>query len=182
MLAGQKTEFKVRFWLFTSFIGIMCCLTILSAADNAFADTVTMQSPTSGKKVDVRLEQDSNDTNYNFKITFLQHNSQTVQVHIDYDFRILQNGTIIFDAAKSTNQKILHTAEGIVTIPYKFKDNGSYHANVTVNGIYFLPIDPESATFPVVVTPEFPSAIIASAGLFVVVIVFIRTQKFQRIT
>jgi hypothetical protein len=46
----------------------------------------------------------------------------------------------------------LHTAEGIVTIPYTFQQQGAYIMNITVYGILFNPIKPEVAQFPVSVS------------------------------
>ena len=46
----------------------------------------------------------------------------------------------------------LHTSEGIVTIPYTFQGPGDYTINVTVYGILFNPIKPESADFTIKVT------------------------------
>src|SRR5438105_228264 len=125
-----------------------------------------MMSTTSGGKLDVKLEQTVTDnTNYSFKVTFLQPKSQTVQVHIDYDVAVLKNGVEIFSAAKSTNQPLLHTAEGIITIPYKFSDTGDYQIKVTLYGVLFVPINPETAQFNIKVAPEFPSGgMVAAAG------------------
>jgi hypothetical protein len=43
----------------------------------------------------------------------------------------------------------LHTAEGIVTTPYTFQQQGAYIITITVYGILFNPIKPEVAQFPV---------------------------------
>jgi hypothetical protein len=48
--------------------------------------------------------------------------------------------------------KPLHTAEGIVTIPYTFQGPGDYLVSVPVYGILFNPIRPESADFTIKVT------------------------------
>ena len=82
-----------------------------------------------------------------FKISFLQPSSQTVQVHIDYDFAILKQDKEIFRASSITGQPLLHTAEGIVTIPYKFDQGGQYLLQISVMGINFIPIKTEQALF-----------------------------------
>jgi len=90
----------------------------------------------------------------NFKISFDQKSGAVVQPHIDYDFVITQNGKQLFQAsalAGHPNQP-LHTAEGVVTIPYTFQQSGSYQITVTVYGILFNPINPEKAQFPITVT------------------------------
>ena len=80
-------------------------------------------------------------------ITFLQPSSQTVQVHVDYDFAITNNDKEVFRASTKTGQPLLHTAEGIVKIPYKFDQGGEYSLQVSVMGINFIPIKTEQALF-----------------------------------
>jgi hypothetical protein len=46
-----------------------------------------------------------------------------------------------------TGQPLLHTAEGIVTIPFKFNSSGNYTLEVAVMGINFVPIRTEYASF-----------------------------------
>jgi hypothetical protein len=82
-----------------------------------------------------------------FMITFLQPSSQTVQVHVDYDFAITNNDSEVFRASTKTGQPLLHTAEGIVKIPYKFDQGGEYSLHVSVMGINFIPIKTEQALF-----------------------------------
>ncbi|HEX7817940.1 MAG TPA: hypothetical protein VF419_01045, partial [Nitrososphaeraceae archaeon] len=82
-----------------------------------------------------------------FMITFLQPSSQTVQVHVDYDFAITNNDGEVFRASTKTGQPLLHTAEGIVKIPYKFDQGGEYSLQVSVMGINFIPIKTEQALF-----------------------------------
>jgi hypothetical protein len=80
-------------------------------------------------------------------ITFLQPSSQTVQVHVDYDFAITNKDKEFFRASTKTGQPLLHTAEGIVKIPYKFDQGGEYSLQVSVMGINFIPIKTEQALF-----------------------------------
>jgi len=109
---------------------------------------------TSGGTLDVNLESAPNpiksgqETNY--KVTFHQKGTDTVQVHIDYDFVILKdNNTEIFKASQQTGQPLLHSTEGIVTIPFTLKESGSYIIRVSVMGINFIPITTEFADFSV---------------------------------
>ena len=111
-------------------------------------------SSTSGGTLDVKLESTSNpiksgqETNY--KVTFLQKGTDTVQVHIDYDFIILEDNNIeVFKASQQTGQPLLHTAEGIVTIPFTSEEAGNYTIKVSVMGINFIPMATEYADFPV---------------------------------
>src|SRR4026208_1713508 len=112
------------------------------------ADT---KQATDGKSVDIDLQIQpfpvTQNGNSQFKITFLQPSSQTVQVHVDYDFSISKMNSEVFRASSSTGQPLLHTAEGIVSIPYKFNQEGEYSVQVSVMGVNFIPIKTEQALF-----------------------------------
>jgi hypothetical protein len=112
------------------------------------ADT---KEATAGKSLDIDLQVQpfpvTQSGNSQFKITFLQPSSQTVQVHVDYDLSISKMNSEVFRASSSTGQPLLHTAEGIVTIPYKFSQGGEYSVQVSVMGINFIPIKTEQASF-----------------------------------
>ena len=112
------------------------------------ADT---KGATDGKSLDIDLQIQpfpvTQSENSQFKITFLQPSSQTVQVHVDYDFSISKMNSEVFRASSSTGQPLLHTAEGIVSIPYKFSQEGEYSVQVSVMGINFIPIKTEQALF-----------------------------------
>lgn len=89
------------------------------------------------------------------KVQFLTKGTDTVQPHIDYDLIIKDSGgKQVFSASQLAGQSgaPLHTAEGTVTIPYTFQGPGDYTIDVTVYGILFNPIKPESADFTVKVT------------------------------
>ncbi|MGA8739207.1 MAG: hypothetical protein WB501_09290, partial [Nitrososphaeraceae archaeon] len=99
-----------------------------SAANATLSKTIQITSAdtkgaTDGKSVDIDLQIQpfpvTQSENSQFKITFLQPSSQTVQVHVDYDFSISNMNSDVFRASSSTGQPLLHTAEGIVSIPYK---------------------------------------------------------------
>ena len=65
----------------------------------------------------------------NFKVTLDRKGSSAVQPHIDYDLTITKDGKQVLQAsalAGHPNQP-LHTAEGIVTIPYTFQQPGWVH-------------------------------------------------------
>ena len=89
----------------------------------------------------------SKDVDSQFMITFLQPSSQTVQVHVDYDFAITKDDNEVFRASSITGQPLLHTAEGTVKIPYKFTQDGEYSFQVSVMGINFIPLKTEQALF-----------------------------------
>jgi hypothetical protein len=69
---------------------------------------------------------------------------------IDYDFIILsEDDKELFSAAKQTDQPLLHTAEGIVTIPFTLQEPGSYTVRVPVMEINFIPMPTEYPEFPI---------------------------------
>ena len=113
--------------------------------------TADSKAATDGNSVDIDLQIQpfpiSKDVDSQFTITFLQPSSQTVQVHVDYDFAITNNDGEVFRASTKTGQPLLHTAEGIVKIPYKFDQGGEYSLQVSVMGINFIPIKTEQALF-----------------------------------
>ena len=82
-----------------------------------------------------------------FMIKFLQPSTQSVQVHVDYDFAITKMKSEVFRASTKTGQPLLHTAEGTVKIPYKFDQAGQYSIQISVMGINFIPIKTEQALF-----------------------------------
>jgi hypothetical protein len=109
------------------------------------------KAATDGNSVDIDLQIQPfpipKNVDSQFMITFLQPSSQTVQVHVDYDFAITNNDSEVFRASTKTGQPLLHTAEGIVKIPYKFDQGGEYSLQVSVMGINFIPIKTEQALF-----------------------------------
>ncbi len=127
-----------------------------SATNTTLSKTIQITSAdtkeaTDGKSVDIDLQIQpfpvTQSENSQFKITFLQPSSQTVQVHVDYDFSISKMNSEVFRASSSTGQPLLHTAEGIVSIPYKFSQEGEYSVQVSVMGINFIPLKTEQALF-----------------------------------
>lgn len=133
-------------------ITVYCSSLLFSFAQTTNAISADIKQ-TSGT-LDVKLEstpspiKSGQETNY--KVTFLQKGTDTVQVHVDYDFIILKdNNTEIYKASQQTGQPLLHTAEGVVTIPFTLKESGSYIIRVSVMGINFIPITTEFADFSV---------------------------------
>jgi hypothetical protein len=118
-----------------------------------------MKKQTSGGALDVILQPSPQPVVHtrqtSLKVQFMTKGSETVQPHIDYDLIIKDsNGKQVFSASQLAGQsgKPLHTAEGIVTIPYTFQGPGDYLVSVPVYGILFNPIRPESADFTIKVT------------------------------
>ena len=118
-----------------------------------------MKKQTSGGALDVILQPSPQPVGHTgqtlLKVQFMTKGSNTVQPHIDYDLIIKDsNGKQVFSASQLAGQsgKPLHTAEGVVTIPYTFQGHGDYSVSVPVYGILFNPIRPESADFTIKVT------------------------------
>ncbi len=112
------------------------------------ADT---KAVTDGNSVNIDLQTQpfpiTKNVDSQFMITFLQPSTQSVQVHVDYDFAITKMNSEVFRASSETGQPLLHTAEGIVKIPYKFDQGGQYSVQISVMGINFIPIKTEQALF-----------------------------------
>ena len=110
---------------------------------------------TTGGSLDVNITSSPEviitDNEAKFKITFFEPGTNKIQVHVDYDFQVLENGEEIFSAAKQINQPLLHTAEGSVTIPFVFSSPGIYLIKIPVLGINFIPINPEYAEFKFII-------------------------------
>src|SRR5580765_5522575 len=82
-----------------------------------------------------------------FKITFRQPSTQSVQVHVDWNFVISKINKVVYNTADVYGQPVQHTAAGIVFPTYKFQEGGEYLLKITVVGINFIPITPEQALF-----------------------------------
>ncbi len=135
-------------------LGSFITITFLGGA--TFADSFGVTDPslvqsTTGGSLDVNISPSPEVINTNdevkFKINFFEPGTDKIQVHVDYDFQILNNGEEIFSAAKQISQPLLHTAEGSVTIPFTFSSSGDYSIKIPVLGINFIPINPEYAKF-----------------------------------
>jgi len=109
------------------------------------------KAATNGTSVDIDLQIKpfpvTKNVDTQFMITFLQPSTQSVQVHVDYDLAISKMNSEVFRASSKTGQPLLHTAEGIVKIPYKFDQEGQYSVQISVLGINFIPIKTEQALF-----------------------------------
>lgn len=106
-------------------------------------------SSTDGKSLNIKIEPSpfpAKIGDEKFKVSFLQP-SNIVQVHVDYDLSIMKDNKEIFKASSVTGQPLLHTAEGVVTIPFKFDQPGKYTVIVSAMGINFIPIKTEVAKF-----------------------------------
>jgi hypothetical protein len=130
---------------------------VSGSSSSAGSDNIKKQ--TSGGSLDVILQTSPQPVGHtnptSLKVHFLTKATGAVQPHIDYDLIIKgSGGKQVFSASQLAGQSgaPLHTAEGIVTIPYTFQGPGDYTISVTIYGILFNPIKPESADFTIRVT------------------------------
>jgi hypothetical protein len=162
-----------------SLIALLLTATIFSVTTAAYGQG-QMTSPTSGKSVDVSIEPTwTNGGQAIFKVSFLKPGTSSIQQHIDYNFVIMKDGQQVFSATPQ-GQALLHTAEGVVTIPtapFKFPNNGAYSIQVSVSGINFTPINPETATFPVTVSPEFPTGALAAMAAIIATTIVLAQRR-----
>jgi hypothetical protein len=128
--------------------------------------------PESPLDVHLGLAMDQN-SEAKFKISFMNTGTLNPHPHIDYWFEIRDsNGTLVFNASPP-GQPTLHTAEGVVTIPYTFQKSGDYSVDVTVTGVDFIPTIPQIATFPCNDIPEFSVGLMGIVGVVMAGIVVV---------
>ena len=84
------------------------------------------------------------------KISFL-NKQNAIQQHVDYRVTVTQGQNQVFGIP------ITHTAEGSVSIPYQFQNAGDYQVTVSVEGILFQPIPPETAVFSITIGGSQPT-------------------------
>jgi hypothetical protein len=165
-------------------IALLLSATIFSVTTASYGQD-EMRASTSGNSLDILVEPRWSDGGKaSFKVSFLRHGTDTLQVHVDYNFVIMKDGRQIFSAAAPLGQPSVHTVEGIViipipTAPYKFPNNGDYSIEISVSGISFTPINTETASFSVTVTPEFPTGVLAAlaAAFITSTVVLARMSK-----
>ncbi|HWY34173.1 MAG TPA: copper-binding protein, partial [Nitrosopumilaceae archaeon] len=97
---------------------------------------------TSGGTINVGFSTDPANPNLGdqtqLKISFLNKQTNAIQQHIDYRVTVTQGQNQVFGIP------ITHTAEGSGSIPYQFQNAGNYQVTVSVEGILFQPIPPET--------------------------------------
>jgi hypothetical protein len=122
-----------------------------SSFSSSSGESNTMKKQTSGGTVDIILQSFPK----RLRVQFLTQGIGTVQPHTDYDVTINDSsGKRVFSASQDAGDPgtPLHAPEGIAIIPYTVQNPGDYTVNVTVYGILFNPIKPESADFTIKVT------------------------------
>jgi len=109
---------------------------------------------TSGGTINVGFSTDPANPNSGdqtqLKISFINKQTNVIQQHIDYRVIVTKGQNQVFGIP------ITHTAEGAVSIPYQFQDAGDYQITVSVEGILFQPIPPETAEFSAIIPSAQP--------------------------
>ena len=87
------------------------------------------------------------------KISFLKPGTDRIQEHIDYRITVQKMIKSSNDASYSDGDyifgpiRLTHTSPGHVTIPVQFSENGLHMISIEVEGILFMPIPIETASF-----------------------------------
>ena len=173
-VVNSNIVLKVRL----KYFGLLTVFTILVIP--AYADQIV--EPTDKRTINIGFSTDPTNPKpgdqTQLKVSFI-NKQNTIQQHIDYKVSVTQGGNQIFGIP------LTHTAEGSVSIPFQFQNNGTYQVTVEVDGILFQPIPPETASFTVDVVPEFPLSTAAVLAVSVVSIIVISSRsrlKFLKVT
>ena len=119
-------------------------LLVFVSVNTVFAESQI--SSTSDNSLDVKIKLDDSyqpGEETRLKIEFLTPDTEKIQVHIDYTVDIKNNDNLIFGPIPLT-----HTSTGSVSIPVSF-EKGINEITVSVEGILFVPIPSETATFDI---------------------------------
>lgn len=121
---------------------MVAAMLLLAVAGAAHAQTLS--EPTSGGALVVELTPEPagpGPGEVTLGINFVNPATMETQVHIDYAVEVARGGDVYASVERS------HTAEGRVRIPVELGDEGTYDVTVTADGIFFQPIDAQSAAF-----------------------------------
>ena len=144
-----------------------------------------MRASTSGKSVDVLLEPIwdlglQSQTLYAFNVSFLKPGTQVIQADVDYSFVIkcdkcnvgATNPSLTVFSDPPKDQPLIHSGQnsknwapgGKEQVVFDWDKQGGWKGDhtitITVAGIDNKAINPETATFHVKVTPEFPVGVV----------------------
>ena len=119
-------------------------LLVFVSVNTVFAESQI--SSTSDNSLDVKIKfDDSHQPGEEtlLRIEFLTPDTEKIQVHIDYTVDIKNNDNLIFGPIPLT-----HTSTGSVSIPVSF-ENGINEITIYIEGILFVPVPLETATFDI---------------------------------
>jgi len=137
------------------FFGIFGILLTTSSSTSVQTSDAAMYKVTRGGSLNVILQPSPfpviKGSQTNLKVSFDQKGSSAPQAHVDYDINITKDDKQVFQLSSQAGypNQPLHTTEGVVTIPYTFQQEGTYVVNITVYGILFNPITPETVQYTI---------------------------------
>jgi hypothetical protein len=126
---------------------------------------------TSGGTINVGFSTDPANPNpgdqTQLKISFINKQTNAIQPHIDYRVTVTKGQNQVFGIP------ITHVGEeGAVSIPYQFQDAGDYQITVSVEGILFQPIPPETAVFSITIGGSPPPPVQPKSGCLIATAAF----------
>jgi copper binding plastocyanin/azurin family protein len=128
-------------------------------------DIATFTRTIDNQNLDVQLTQSPANPGVNeevfYKLTFVDKETGRNHPHIDFILTFNDSSGTYVDGIGG------HTVDGQDFAVFKFDKEDAFTPAVTVSGVEFIPISPETVRFDTVVTPEFPligvGAVLASA-------------------
>jgi len=159
MKVCHRYRLRIAVMTFMISVGILCTHIYLT---NAQTSSV-LNKPATGTSLGAVLQPSPNPVHRgvptNITITFLTFRlglkaDSMLQPHVDYDVTILKDIKQKFQLSAFAGQpgQPLHSDGGIVIFPYTFQQRGGYMVKITVYGILFNPIRPDTVEFPIIVT------------------------------
>lgn len=124
-------------------------------------DIATSSRTISNQNMDVQLMQSPANPGVSeeiyYKITFIDRETGRNHPHIDFTLTFNDSSDNYVDSAGG------HTVDGQEYAIFNFDKEDAFTPEVTVSGVNFIPINPETVKFDAVVTPEFPPLGVAAA-------------------
>lgn len=110
-----------------------------------------------------------------FKVIFIDKETGRNHAHIDYALSFDDSDGNYMDGMGG------HTVDGAEYGSFAFDKEDAFTPKVTVTGVDFLPINPETVQFDTVVTPEFPAAIVGVMMAVAIGSIILYARKIRRL-
>ena len=124
-------------------------------------DIATFSKTIANQNMDVQLTQSPANPGFNeeiyYKITFIDRETGRNHPHVDFTLTFNDSSDAYVDGMGG------HTVDGQDYAVFEFGKEDVFTPTVTVSGVEFIPINPETVRFDAVVTPEFPPLGVAVA-------------------
>ena len=125
-------------------------------------DIVTFSKPIDNQNLDVQLTRTPATPGVNeeiyYKITFIDKETGRNHPHIDFALSFNDSSGNYVDGTGG------HTVDGQEFAAFEFDEEDAFTPAVTVSGVNLLLINPETVTFDILVTPEFPPSFMGIAA------------------